>query len=170
MMYLLHNIGERRNSNYNTLEEILAVPREKVLSFDGIYKNVWQNRHALEPKIRGRGVVLFIMGEYVGKDNSFDAGMPREEYCSWLELLELVHLGALIGWHSWTHPDLTKLSDDELQREVTPPFPMRWFAYPHGVFDERVIRAVEAAGYEEAFSVFQGDDSKYQRHRRYLNW
>lgn len=164
-MKLLHNIGERLNSNYNTREEILACDDE--LSFDGIYHNVFRNNDVL----RGKKVTLFVMGAYVGGDNSFDAGMPLEKYCSWDEVIALADtLRAEIGWHTWTHRDLTTLSDEELAREVQPPFPMKAFAYPHGRFDDRVIAAVKSAGYERAYGVFNGDGSPYQMTRSYLNW
>ncbi len=164
-VYLLHNIGEKLNSNYNTPEEIIASPADAVLTFDGIYQNVWEHRAILE----GRQVELFVMGDYVGKDNAFDVGMPPERYCDWNQLMDLVvQLRAELGWHTWSHRDLTKLSDSELEREVTPPFPMRAFAYPYGIFDERVVEAVQGAGFESAYSVFQDGAGVYSLRRQYL--
>lgn len=163
MTFLLHNIGElKHNSNYNRPEEVKNA--EGLLTFDGVYRNVYENRNLLE----GKEVILFVMGNYVGKDNSFDAGQPLEKLCDWNEIMELVYRGTKLGWHSWSHRDLTTLSNDELLLEVTPPFPMDYFAYPYGKFDWRVIEAVKDAGYKEAFSVTEGDDSQFQRLRRYL--
>jgi hypothetical protein len=165
-MYLLHNIGERKNSNYNTREEILN--SKGLLSFDGIYTNVWENRDIL----RGRELILFVMGNYVGKDNRFDVGMPRELYLDWDKIYALSEeLDAPIGWHTWSHRDLRSLSDKDLIMEVTPPFPMDYFAYPAGLYDERVIEAVKAAGFKKAWSVTQGDDlTPFTLKRKYLNW
>lgn len=165
-VYLLHNIAsEKPNSNYNTPEQIIATPDDAVLTFDGIYRNVYEHRAILE----GRKVELFVMGDYVGRDNSFDTGMPLERYCDWNEIMELVTvLKAELGWHTWSHRDLTKLSDEELRREVTPPFPMRAFAYPYGIFDDRVVAAVAAAGFTCAYSVFQTAPGPFGLPRSYL--
>lgn len=162
-MILLHNIGPvKHNSNYNTAEEIVETADR--LSFDGIYRNVWENRHILED----RDVLLFVTGAYVGKNNYFDVGMPIEMFADWNEIMDLVYSGAKLGWHTWTHKDLTTLDDYELEKEVTPPFPMESFAYPHGKFNGRVIEAVKKAGFKEAWSVTEGDGSQYQKLRRYL--
>lgn len=108
------------------------------------------------------------MGNYIGKDNSFDVGMPLERLCTMNEIMLMASNGAKIGWHTWSHRDLTKLSDEELEKEVTPIFPMKYFAYPYGKFNDMVIEAVKKAGFEEAWSVTEGDDSQFQRLRRYL--
>lgn len=164
-MILLHNIGPRVNSNYNDLREILAC--NEPLSFDGIYHNVFDHREAL----RGKDVTLFVMGDYMGKDNSFDKGMPLEFYCDWNEVVELCRvLGAKLGWHTWSHRNLCELPDAEVRKELTPPFPMKYLAYPYGNVDTRVARIAQEMGYEAAWSVTQGDNSKFQRRRRYLNW
>lgn len=166
-MILLHNVGPRINSNYNTPEEILRC--SEPLSFDGIYRNVWLHREILKPKLPG--AILFYMGNYVGKDNSFDTGQYLEEYCNWNELMDLVvNYGCKLGFHTWSHKPLNALSNEEVMKEITPPFPCHYFAYPGGVVDSRVASLVQEAGYKEAWSVTQGDGSQFQRRRRYLNW
>lgn len=167
-MLLLHNIGPRQNSNYNSPEEIEATDEQ--LGFDGIYLNVWTHRRLLKKKRKGR-TVLFVMGDHVGGDNSFDSGMPRELYCDWNKIMDLVvHYDCELGWHTWSHPNLTELTDEALKYQVTPPFPMKWFAYPYGEVNERVERAVREAGFEDAWSVVQGHGGPFQRKRPYLNW
>lgn len=164
-MKLIHNIGPRHNSNYNTREEILAC--KEPLGIDGVYRNVYINRDVLV----GKDVILFVMGNYCGKDNRFDVGMPRENYCTWEQLEHLVgSLGCKLGWHTWSHPDLTKISIEEALYEITPPFPMDYFAYPYGAVNEAVEELVKLSGFKEAWSVHQGDGSQWQRNRTYLNW
>jgi hypothetical protein len=174
-MILLHNIGPRVNSNYNTREEILAA--REPLSFDGVYRSVWSNLDVL----RGKTILLFPMGKYVGGDNSFDTGMPREQYCEEWQLRDLVYdfynqgCTHRLGWHSWSHPNLCTVDDETLAREVAKPNwgwcpPIEDFAYPYGEFDERVIEAVRKAGYKRAWSVNKGDNSPFQLRRHYLNW
>ena len=81
------------------------------------------------------------------------------------EARALAESGMELGSHSLTHPDLRKLDDDALEHEVRASKiavesltgrPCRTFAYPYGLYDERVTRAVEAAGYELAFAWLPG--------------
>lgn len=165
---LLHNIGTFQDSNYNTREEIMALPKDAVLTFDGIYRNVYENMDILE----GRNIIFFVMGDYVGKDNHYqdlNKNKPFERMCDWHEIGYLVgKLHAKLGWHTWSHPNLTKVDDETLKREVTPPFPMDLFGYPYGDFDERVIQAVKDAGFTEGWSVIKGDNSQFQKLRQYV--
>lgn len=163
---LLHNIGDTKNSNYNTREEVLAC--NDILTFDGVYKNVIENRDTWLGKI----VIFFVMGDYAGKDNSFDLpNVPKlEEYCTIEEIKKLVETtGGEIGWHTWSHPDLTTLTKEEIMKEITPPFPMKSFAYPYGRYNDLVIECVKEAGYERAFSVNQTDGTQWTIPRPYLN-
>ncbi len=166
-MKLLHNVGYvPNNSNYNTPHQIINCDEQ--LSFDGIYQNVWTHRNQILP--RKVKTILFIMGRYVGKDNYFDSGdMPLERLCDWNQIMDLVtNYNCELGWHTWSHRDLTTLSTKEIIEEIIPPFPMKHFAYPYGKFNDRIIDFVKEAGYEFAWSVDQGDDSRFQRKRSYL--
>ena len=73
-----------------------------------------------------------------------------------------------IAGHSKTHPpDLTKLSDEELIREIKESKEIlekelgksiRYFTYPTGKNDERVRKVVEEAGYIAAFTMDDADE------------
>ena len=169
-MRLLHQIGDRKNgSNFNTLEEIMACQED--WSFDGIYESVWNHRHELAAVRGKRRIILFVMGQYVGGDNSFDAPQPFSRYLTWEQLFELSYcLKAEIGWHSHSHPNLTTLTDERVRAELRHPFPMKAFAYPGGAVDARIAALVKEAGFEEAWSVTQGDGTNFQKNRPYLNW
>lgn len=170
MIYLLHNIGKSPSSqghiasNYNTREEIEALPEDAVLTFDGIYENVWKNRDILE----GKNVILFVMGDYIGKNNSFDKGMPLEKYCNEEQLQDLLDIGCKYGYHTASHPDLTKVSREQLIKEVTPQKPTKYFAYPYGKYNDEVVQVVRDAGYEEAYSVIQGNEDPMTLRRDYI--
>jgi hypothetical protein len=160
-MYLLHSIGNLLHPNYNSREQVAQFDS---LSFDGVYRNVFLQRDI----IRGKDVTLFVVGASIGRDNSFDHGQPHEMFCNWVEIEQLVDGGATLGWHTWTHPDLTTLGYEEILREVTPPRAMSRFAYPFGKFNPIVLAAVKEAGFTEAFSVGVGDGSTFQQRRSYL--
>lgn len=167
-MYLLHNIGISPSSaahikaNYNTREQIAATTGP--LSFDGIYTNVWENRDV----IKGRNALLFVMGNYIGKDNRFDTGMPHETYCTQEQLDDLVADGHTLAWHTWSHPDLTTLSYEEAKKEMTPSFTCDDLAYPYGRFNEMTMQIAQELGYKRAWSVTQGNQNPYSLFRRYI--
>lgn len=164
-MILLHNIGNKpKNSNYNTIEEVKNSTGP--ISFDGVYRNVYKNIE----HIKDRDVTLFVMGDYVGRDNSFDTKMPLEDLCTWDEIMYMVYeYGFKLGWHTWSHRPLTKLSDIEILKEITPPFYMKHFAYPYGKINDRVVELVMKAGYENAYCAGNhGDGTRFQLKRHYL--
>jgi len=166
-MYYFHNIGNRRSPNYHTIKQIRDCPGP--ISFDGVYENVYRYKKVL----KGKDVILFVSGDLVGGDNSFDLPgnegvVYPERFCTWKQLDRLFKMGCKIGWHGKTHRDLTKLSDYELGVEVKPPFPMEDFAYPYGRFNERVIEAVRKAGYKRAYTTSIGDNSRFQITRKII--
>jgi len=161
--YLFHNIGNDKHGNYHTPEQIKQCKGN--LTFDGIYLNVYEQRHLL----KDRNPILYFMGDYIGKDNKFDQKNnqpPLERYCTMEQLKEMESMGCILGWHTWSHPWLTGLTDFELKKEVTPVFPMDYFCYPYGDFDARVIEAVKEAGFKYAHTCTRGDNSPYQMTRR----
>lgn len=154
-MKLAHNIGTTQHPNYNTREQIIAC--NEPIGFDGIYMSVYRNRDILA----GKTGIMFIMGDYVGGDNSFDLpNVPKfEEYCNYEEVWEMCDkYGFEMGWHTWSHRDLTKLSKDDIIEEITPPMgmTMKYLAYPYGNYNALVIDCAKELGYEKAYSVTQG--------------
>jgi hypothetical protein len=170
-LVLAHNIGDENHENYSTRSMIFNCPYP--IGFDGIYKNVYQNQDLLE----GKSGVFFVMGDYFGQDNTFDLPhVPKlEKYCTLEEVQEMCDKYDFeIGWHTWSHTDLTTLTRGQIMREITPPFAMRYFAYPYGKFNDLVIECVKDAGFEKAWSVTQGSqdpnekDYHYKIYRPYL--
>jgi peptidoglycan/xylan/chitin deacetylase (PgdA/CDA1 family) len=75
-----------------------------------------------------------------------------------------------IGSHAMTHRDLRLLDDHELRRELVDSKaaieeitqePCRTLAYPFGLFDDRVLAAAVAAGYEGALGWQPGPWRRY---------
>lgn len=154
---LLHNIGEVKHLNYHKRSQVIN--SNKPLGFDGIYLNVYENQDILKNKTG----IFFVMGNYVGKDNKFDLKyVPKlEKYCTWDQINEMVEKYDFeLGWHTWSHPDLTKLSKNEILKEMTPPFPMKYFAYPYGRYNKLTIECSKELGFEYSWSVTQGCKDK----------
>ena len=81
------------------------------------------------------------------------------------DIAKLHNDGMEIGAHTITHPDLRMTTDKRLQRELLLPKqllesitgePVNGFAYPKGLYDERVRNAVEEAGYHYAVGTVRG--------------
>ena len=71
-----------------------------------------------------------------------------------------------VGAHSWTHPNLGRMEDSELERELIEPlrwlkdaFPVQgrpWLAYPYGLFTDELTSQAGKAGYEATFAIRGG--------------
>ncbi|MBD3640942.1 MAG: polysaccharide deacetylase family protein [Marinobacter sp.] len=87
---------------------------------------------------------------------------------NWTQINNFISEGLEVGSHSVTHPILSKLSNNQLVRELqgsrqsiienTGVYP-KGFCFPNGMpddFNERVKLAVKAAGYEYAVTAYPG--------------
>lgn len=88
---------------------------------------------------------------------------------TWSRLREAAERGFTIGSHTVSHPHLTSLADDELDRELRDSRariedelgrPCTLLAYPYGEHDARVHAAVGRAGYEAAFALWAGSSRR----------
>jgi peptidoglycan/xylan/chitin deacetylase (PgdA/CDA1 family) len=89
---------------------------------------------------------------------------------TWDELRAHAERGVAIGSHGVSHAHLTRLSDDEVRRELTDSKqqvedelgrPCLELAYPYGEHDERVRTAARAAGYERAYGLRERGQDPY---------
>jgi peptidoglycan/xylan/chitin deacetylase (PgdA/CDA1 family) len=78
---------------------------------------------------------------------------------------KLIAAGWEIDAHTLTHPDLTKVGDAQLWKEVDGSrmvlrrefhVPVEFFCYPSGRYDDRVVAAVRRAGYLAATTTNYG--------------
>jgi peptidoglycan/xylan/chitin deacetylase (PgdA/CDA1 family) len=95
-------------------------------------------------------------------------GLPCCRPARWETIQEAVRSGLQVGVHSATHRSLPALDEPDLRFEVvasrdiiarqtgvTPEF----FAYPYGLWNDRVRRAVRSAGYRAAFTLDYGHNA-----------
>ncbi len=92
-----------------------------------------------------------------------------EGYMTWEQLKEMDAAGMTIGSHTVSHPDLTGVGVERLDKELnesceeilrrvgTAPTA---FCYPSGAFNGTVIEAVERAGYHAAVTTKPGKEAK----------
>ncbi len=112
---------------------------------------------------RGVPAVLFVTPGLIGGHATYLPETPGEQLLDADGLRSMSEMGIEIGAHGLDHTSMKNMSDADLLRhtrdvrdqlaDVTG-IPPRSFAYPFGDQDERARRAVEAAGFDLAFSVY----------------
>jgi peptidoglycan/xylan/chitin deacetylase (PgdA/CDA1 family) len=139
------------------------------VTFDDAYRSV---ASAL-PILRGLGVpaTIFVCSGYA--DGGRPLAIPELEAAAaehpdeletmpWDELRAISTDGVALGSHTVSHAHLTRLSDEELDRELRTSrarledeigHPCDLLAYPFGEHDARVRAAARRAGYRAAFAL-----------------
>ncbi len=138
------------NQVYNYIYSGGSLPAKPVvITFDDGYGGQWNAVRELNA--RGMKGVFFVLGQGNG--------------LSWYQLRQMISRGHEVGSHSMSHPFLTRLSDSQLRYQVYESrrrleanlgVRMRYFAYPYGDVDQRVINAVAAAGYRGGIHAWGG--------------
>ena len=117
-------------------------PNNVSITFDGVYENVYKFAFPILKKF-GYPFELFIIGNFIGKDNTFDKGEPQAKFANYDQLKTMVNQGGRLQWHSWSHRDINKVTvREEIELELYIPEDIRqldpkgfsWFAYPNGIY------------------------------------
>ncbi|MBI3154311.1 MAG: polysaccharide deacetylase family protein [Burkholderiales bacterium] len=136
------------------------------ISFDDGFVGVLE--HALPTLAALRmPATLFALPRRTGLTNDWmhRRGAPRRALLSAPQLQLLADEGFTIGSHSCTHARLPELDADAARQEIVDSKSeleamlgreVRHFAYPYGLFDERVREIVVQAGYASACSTRSG--------------
>lgn len=114
-----------------------------------------------------RGVDADVLRWAVGTGTARPADVPPvARVASEAEILTAARRpGISLGSHSWSHPDLTRLTPRELAPELRQPLAwlrervpeaVPWLAYPYGLVNPEVAAAAAHAGYDGAFLISGG--------------
>lgn len=134
-------------------------PRGALLTFDGGTRD--QLDHAL-PVLDARGVQGIFFPPTLGLDSTAAGGVPTMRRA---DVAALARAGHVVGGHSHTHPDLTRLTAAAVEREVltskrlledATAGPVDTFCYPYGAHSPTVRAIVGRAGFALAFTVELG--------------
>lgn len=156
-----------------TLPELLAwvagkgeLPRRPImLTFDDAYVDIGDHALPLLEEI-GFGATVFVVADQIGGYNAWDVAqgasarrvMSAAEICRWRDR------GVDFGAHSRTHPDLTTVSETQLEDEVAGSqrilsgvlgAPVRAFAYPY-CRQSAAVRQCAARHFDVSFGCKRG--------------
>lgn len=164
----------RLGFRFIALDEYLACRRDHrlpparsiVLTIDDGYRDA----RTLAQPILGRYQVpatLFVVSGEVGGRNGWskDRQLAGRPLVSWADLADLIADGVSVGAHTESHPDLTRLSDEEAMAEMAGSraaleqrlgIGIRAFAYPYGEVDGRIQDLAARVGFECSCGIRAG--------------
>lgn len=137
---------------------------EILLTFDDGYR-VLLDRAVPALESRRIPALVFLVTAFAGRRNSWELDLPGRHFThlSWDEVRDLGKRGFAFGSHARTHPDLTRLSAEDLRDEIAGSKgeieralggAVRTFSYPYGRMNDLVRRETERAGYRAAFTLY----------------
>lgn len=142
------------NAIMDCLHENRPLPsRALAITFDDGYENVYTEAFPVLEKY-GFGATGFLITDYCGKHSDWPGNSPsfeRRPLLSWSEIEEMRRHGFDFGAHTATHPDLTRVSIQQAEREITGSkaeiedrlgVEARCFAYPYGKYNSEVQEIV----------------------------
>ncbi|HOK55971.1 MAG TPA: polysaccharide deacetylase family protein [bacterium] len=106
--------------------------------------------------------LIFLIVDYTGTNKIFSRYKDKEKdrFLNWKEINEMIKEGVEIGSHTLTHPHLTQISEKTAKEEIISSKKIiedktgkeiKFFCYPYGEFNEKIIDFVKLAGYKGAF-------------------
>lgn len=134
-----------------------------VLTFDDGYLD---NHELVKPLLLRLGLpATFYVTTSLLAGTSPPAWGPPLPMMNWEQVRALASDGFTVAAHTLTHPDLTRVSDAALDRELRDAkacleaelrCPITDFAYPSGYFNDTVREHVRSAGYTTAVTTIPG--------------
>lgn len=121
--------------------------KELYLTFDNGYENGYTSKILDVLKEKKVPAIFFVTGHYVKSQPDL--------------LMRMVSEGHIIGNHSWSHPDMTKLSDSKIKDELnkvrdevfkrTGQLEMKYVRPPRGIFNKHTVTESKKLGYTNVF-------------------
>ena len=141
-------------------------PRTVILTFDDGYSDFFTDAAPILLKHKLPATV-FLPTSFVGRSNAWPgqpAWVKEEPLMTWEQIKELAAAGIDFGSHTISHPDLTTLSQEQIERELAESKreieqrtdrPVKTFCYPYGKWNP-AVRDATARHYGSACSTIAG--------------
>lgn len=143
------------NKLINSLsEKNTPSPKTVALTFDDGFQNFFSEAFPILSEY-GFKATVFLVTDFCGKTNDWagnPSNFPACKLLSWDEIKELNNYGIEFGNHTETHPDLTKISNTQAEKEIAESKTkiedilgneVTTFAYPFGKFNSAIKQIVE---------------------------
>jgi len=138
------------------------VAKPVLITFDDGYEGICHYAYPILQKYASTAIIFVTTG-YIGKYNDWDSSPgPRFRHLNWAHIKKMADGGIWFGSHGVNHTFLTRQSDSAARYEIEASkkeledslgLPIRFFSYPYGDCDDRIMGFVQEAGYEAAFSL-----------------
>ncbi|OQX52042.1 MAG: hypothetical protein B5M53_09550 [Candidatus Cloacimonas sp. 4484_209] len=158
MDYLYH-----KGFNVITLDEAFLLWKKKlkvvkplVITFDDGYRDIYVNALPILRKYNFKATVFLTTNSIGSSKLKTDVGNIPIPCLSWDEIKEMQNYDISFGSHTLSHPFLTKMSEENMKKEIKEPkkiieeklgIKVITFSYPFGDFNERVKNVVRSSGY-----------------------
>lgn len=154
----------KENYSIATLDDVLKRKNKNAvaITFDDGYQDIVKYAYPILEK-NNLTATLFVLGDnkHANRDE-LDNNLPLLS----IEQIRFLHKkGWEIGCHTNTHANLATLSKSGLENEIiyakkklekTLGFPIKYFAYPRGIYNTEIVQQVKRASYHAAFTVDGG--------------
>ncbi len=137
------------------LQKTKLPPKPIVITLDDGYTDSYTAAYPIL-KAHGFKATNFIITGFVGGPN----------YLTWEQIKEMNKSGVFnFGAHTTYHSALTYLSTEAALTDLVKSknvlseqigYPVNWFAYPYGNYDDRIAKTVKKAGFIGAFTTNKG--------------
>ena len=139
-----------------------------LLTFDDGFLGVYEYAAPVLHDLSWPATVFLVSQRIGGRDEwckKVNADVPTYPLLERGQIETMRGIGFTFHSHTRLHPDLTTLSDNRLSEELAGSRQdleellgeqVAYLAYPYGRYDERVLNAARAAGYQAAFSTQPG--------------
>ncbi len=137
-----------------------------LITFDDGFKNNFTNAFPVMKEAGFTGTV-FISCDFIGKRGIRleERETVKEDFLDEEDIRVMARAGFYFGSHGKKHCFLDKLGEETLREELSGSkkcledilkMPVKFFSYPYGKYDERVVKLAREAGYIGAFTTNKG--------------
>jgi peptidoglycan/xylan/chitin deacetylase (PgdA/CDA1 family) len=154
--------NRKKDMAHGAGSKVQGAGRKQVLiTFDDGYESFYSRALPILTEY-GFKALIFVVTSYIGKKSYWDVNFgTRDKHLDLRELKELRDRGFMIGSHTRTHPDLTRISPDQTRDEILGSkseledalgSEVKYISFPFGRHTTRTVDLSLECGYELVFT------------------